>query len=81
MEHGMYIYIHVFCIVYRSSQAQLSGNAVSDGLYATDIADISLEATAHRLRHYRDIQLPGMTGKVPSLQELTHLNKRSFHSV
>ena len=65
---------------YRSSQAHPSGDT---GLHATDIADFSLEATAHQLRHYHDIQLPGMMGKVPSLKELTHpskLNKRSFHS-
>ena len=65
----------------RSSQAHPLGDT---GPYATDMADFSLEATACQLRHYRDVQLPGMTGKVPPLKELTHpskLNKRSFHSV
>ena len=73
-----------YTYTYRSSQAHHSGDTQRDGPFAVGTADFSLEATAQHLIHYRDIQLPGMTGRVASLKDLTHpskLNKRSIYNL
>ena len=66
---------------YRSSRppGASSGESQESETYSRNAVDFSQESNINRLRFYRDIQLPGMAGKVTPLKDLTHpskLNKR-----
>ena len=54
---------------------------LSQQQFPGDMANTSRVGTVDSLRHYRDVQLPNVTGKVTPFKDLTHpskLNKRYF---